>query len=180
MQFSLGRWAEASEHFLKAIHLEPNCADYHLAAGRCQWLSGHVERAGEYLQAAVRLDPVLAAAQAWLGEWYLNQGMIDAALQANTAAMKLAPDNPEFMQSRAWVLAVAGELDAAWELARKLVCSIPMTPSLARLYGLLAGRYGQQSQALEAINRLLAAGVTADESHLVFHRRGTARPRGKV
>jgi tetratricopeptide (TPR) repeat protein len=167
-QFSLGRWGEASEHFLEAIRLEPNRADYHLAAARCQWLSGHVDKAGEYFQAAVRLDPGLAEAQAWLGEWYLSQGIIDAALHANTVAMKLAPDNPAFMQSRAWVLAAAGELDAAWAITRKLVSSVQMTPSLARLYGLLAGRYGQQSQALEAINRLLGAGLAPDESHLCF------------
>ncbi|MGD0387770.1 MAG: sulfotransferase [Tepidisphaeraceae bacterium] len=167
-QFSRGRWAEAREHFLEAIRLEPNRADCHLAAARCQWLSGQVEKAGEYLQAAVRLDPGLAAAQAWLGEWYMSQGIIDAALQASAVAMELAPDDPAFMQSRAWVLAVAGELDAAWELTRKLVSSVQMTPSLARLYGLLAGRYGQQSQALEAINRLLGAGLALDESPLYF------------
>jgi tetratricopeptide (TPR) repeat protein len=167
-QFARGQWADARKHFLEAIRMEPNRADYYFAAAMCDWASGKVEKAGEYLQAAVRLDPGMGSAQAWLGEWYLVQGMIDQALQATAIAMKLAPDNAAFMQSRAWVLEAAGEPDAAWELVKKLIASVRMTPSLARLYGRLAGRYGEQAQALAAINRLLAAGIEPAESSLHF------------
>jgi tetratricopeptide (TPR) repeat protein len=166
--FAKGRWADAHTHFLEAIRLEPNRADYYFGAAMCDWAGGQVDKAGEYLQTAVRLNPGLGTAQAWLGEWYLIQGMIDAALEATAVAMKLAPDNPAFMQSRAWVLEAAGEPDAAWALVKKLIASVQMTPSLARLYGRLAGRYGEQAQALEAINRLLGAGLAPGESSLHF------------
>ena len=165
--FAKGRWADAHTHFLEAIRLEPNRADYYFAAAMCDWAGGQVDKAGEYLQTAVRLNPGLGTAQAWLGEWYLVQGMIDAALEATAIAMKLAPDNPAFMQSRAWVLEAAGEPDAAWALVKKLIASVQMTPSLARLYGRLAGRYGEQAQALEAINRLLGAGLCRGNHHCI-------------
>jgi tetratricopeptide (TPR) repeat protein len=167
-EFAKGRWADARGHFLEAIRLEPQRADYYFAAAMCDWAGGNISEAGEYLQAAVRLNPGFGSAQAWLGEWYLVQGMIDAALEATAAAMKLAGENPAFMQSRAWVLEAAGEPDAAWVLVKKLIATVSMTPSLARLYGRLAGRYGEQAQALAAINRLMGAGLAPGESSLHF------------
>jgi tetratricopeptide (TPR) repeat protein len=165
--FLRGRWGAARDHFLEAIRLEPDCADYYFNAAICCWSDGQVREAGEYLQAAVRIKPSLGAAQAWLGEWYLSQGLTDSALKATAAAIDLEPRNPEFMRARAWVLA-AGDPDAAWEIVRKLIARTPMTPSLVRLYGLLAGRFGQETQALAAIERLLKVGPAPAESSLYF------------
>jgi tetratricopeptide (TPR) repeat protein len=163
-----GRWDLAHRHFVQAIRLEPDVANYHYAAALCDWAIGRMDSAGSYLQAAVQLNPNFGHAQAWLGEWYLNQGMIDAALQATSVAISLDPSNIAFMQSRAWVLEAAGDPDAAWELVLKVVAPTEMTPSLARLYGRLASRYGQQEQALEAIQRLLQAGIPHGEIALNF------------
>jgi tetratricopeptide (TPR) repeat protein len=166
--FAKGQWVTAREHFLEAIRLEPNRADYYFAAAMCDWAAGKLDQAGEYLQIAVRMNPGLGPAQAWLGEWFLVNGMIAPALEATAKAMNIAPQNPVFMQSRAWVLEAAGDPDGAWDLVKKLITTVPMTPSLARLYGRLAGRYGQQAQALDAINRLLGAGLAPGESSLHF------------
>ena len=74
------------------------------------------------------------------------------------------------MQSRAWVLEAAGDPDGAWELVKKLVGKVQMTPSLARLYGRLAGKYGQPDHALAEINRLMERGACdPGESSLRFH-----------
>lgn len=166
--FRRSRWPDARAHFLEAIRLKPNFAYYYFAAAMCNWAEGRMDEAGEYLQMAVRLNPALGAAQAWLGEWYLVNGMIDVALTATAAAMALGPDNVQFMQSRAWVLQAAGELDGAWELVQKLLVRVPMSSSLARLYGRLADRYGQGSQALAAIDKLVAAGLRPGEDIVHF------------
>jgi tetratricopeptide (TPR) repeat protein len=165
--FLRGRWGEARDHFVEAIRLEPDCADYYFNAGICCWSGGQMREAGEYLQGAVRIKPTLGAVQAWLGEWYLSQGISDAALAATAVAIDLEPRNAEFLRARAWVLA-AGDPDAAWEIVQKLVAWTPMTASLARLYGMLAGRFGQEGEALAAIQRLLKGGTTAGESSLYF------------
>ena len=167
-QFSRRQWLDARDHFVQASHLLPERADYHFAVAMCDWARGQMDSAGAPLQTAVRLNPKWAAAQAWLGEWYLSQGIIESALQATGAAMALQPANPACMLSRAWVLAAAGDHDAAWDLVKKLVGQTDMTPSLARLYGELAGRYGEQEQALTAINRLLATGVAPEETALYY------------
>jgi len=166
--FRRSRWAEARGHFLEAIRRKPGFAYYYFAAAMCNWANGQLDEAGEYLQMAVRLNPALGAAQAWLGEWYLINGMIDVALQATNVAMTLEPENTQFMQSRAWVLQAAGEMDAAWALVQKLIVRMPMTSSLARLYGRLAERYGQTAQALAAIDKLVAAGLGPGESAVHF------------
>ncbi len=165
--FLRGQWGAARDHFVEAIRLEPDCADYYFNAGICCWSDGQVREAGEYLQAAVRIKPTLGAAQAWLGEWYLSQGMIEAALEATAKAIDLEPRNSEILRARAWVLA-AGDPDAAWEIVQKLVAWTPMTASLARLYGMLASRFGQGAEALGAIERLLKAGATPGEASLNF------------
>src|ERR1700691_1794112 len=103
--FLRGRWGEAREHFLEAIRLEPECADYYFNAAMCFWSEGLLREAGEHLQGAVRIKPALGAAQAWLGEWYLSQGMTDAAMKATAIALDLEPGNREFLRARACVLA---------------------------------------------------------------------------
>src|SRR5271154_2445189 len=49
-QFANGRWEDARRHFLEAIRLEPNRADYYFAAAMCDWAGGQIGNAGEYLQ----------------------------------------------------------------------------------------------------------------------------------
>jgi Flp pilus assembly protein TadD len=166
--FSKGRWTDARQRFLEAIRLDPGSADYYYGAAMCDWANGRLDEAGQFLRDATRLDPNHWLSQAWLGEWYLNQGMIGEALKATEAAINARPDQPACMQSRAWVLEAAGNPDAAWEIVQKLINIVPMTPSLARLYGRLAGRYGQHAQALDAINRLMGAGLAPGESSLNF------------
>src|ERR1700689_3056881 len=95
--FVRGRWGAARDHFVEAIRLEPDCADYYFNAGICCWSGGQMREAGGYLQGAVRIKPTLGAAQAWLGEWYLSQGISDAALAATAVAIDLEPRNAEFL-----------------------------------------------------------------------------------
>ena len=134
----------------------------------CLWACGQLADAGELLEGAVRLDPQFAPAQAWLGQWYLDRGVIEAALEATKRAMELAPDNATCIQARAWVLEAAGDSDGAWRLVQRLVAAGQMDPSLARLYGRLASRYGQQQQALAVISRMIRGGLDPLEAALNF------------
>jgi tetratricopeptide (TPR) repeat protein len=162
-----GNWPAARDCFLKAVELEPDCADYYFNAAICSWNAGDSRAAGEYLQSAVRIQPTLAAAQAWLGEWYLSRGMVEPARAATAAALELQRQNPDFLRARAWVLA-AEDPDAGWEIVQKLVAWTKMNPPLARLYGLLAPRFGQEGPALAVIKRLIAAGFPPNEPSLYF------------
>src|SRR5580658_2436026 len=166
--FARGQFAVAGNHFREVIRLEPNQVYFHWATAICLWASGESACAGEYLQLAVRVDPGFAPAQAWLGQWYLDRGVIDAALQATARALELSPDNITCIQARAWVLEAAGDPDGAWTLVQRMMAAGQMNASLARLYGRLASRYGQQQQALSVISDILRAGVDPLESALNF------------
>jgi len=156
--FSQSRWTEALAHFLEAARLQPNFGYFYFEAAMCNWTIGKLEDAGKYLEQAVHLDPKLGVAHAWLGEWYMVDGIIEKALQATAAAMAVAPGNVQCVLSRAWVLEAAGDLDGAWDLVQRLVTAGQMNASVARLYGRLASRFGQETQALAAIEQLMAAG----------------------
>jgi tetratricopeptide (TPR) repeat protein len=162
--FAQEQWAQASQRFIEAIRLQPENAYFHWAAAMSFWADGRMENAGKYLQSAVRLDPKYAPAQSWLGQWYLRHGMIDDALAASAKALGLAPDTPIYMAGRAWILEADGQLDASWELLRKLLDRNQMTPSLARLYGRLAPRYGQQEKALVVVLEMLRADMKPDKA----------------
>ena len=157
----------ARDHFIQAIRLDPGCADYYFNAGMSLWSNGQIAEAGPYLQAAVRIKPNLAAAQAWLGEWSLSQGLIDDALKATAAALDLEPKNPVFLLARAWVLA-ANDPAAAWQITQTLLATAPITPPLARLYGILAPRFNEEAQALALIDRLLTTPAGSADSALKF------------
>ena len=163
-------------HFAEAIRLDPNQAAFQYGLALCEWTEGQMAAAGQRLHLAVRLDARLAIAHSLLGEWYLQQGMIDAAA-GDRKRPALDSRNPTFMQSRAWVLEAAGETGEAWRIVKQLLAGPwPMNPPLARLYGRLAVNYGECDQALEAIMSLLGAGV-AGRFVAPIDRLRPARPR---
>jgi len=166
--FSSGNLSGADEKFQSAIRLNPQAAEFHLAAGVCNLAMGRSDDAGDHFLAAVRLSPNFASANAWLGEWYLTRGAIDLALKSTARAMELDPTKPECLLSRAWVLEAAGETNAAWDLVQQLLTKDRLTPSTARLYGRLAPRFGREEHALQMISGLLQAGTTPDEYTLNF------------
>jgi tetratricopeptide (TPR) repeat protein len=168
-EYSRGRISAARRHFVEAIRLDPNQAEFHYGLALCDWTEGQMAAAGERLHMAVRLNAGLAIAQSLLGEWYLHQGMIDAALKSTERALALDSDNATFLQSRAWALEAAGETDAAWKIVKQLIAGrSPMNPPLARLYGRLAVNYGEGDQALQAIMELLRAGAAPNDSLLLL------------
>jgi len=166
--FERGDVAGALTRYTEAVRLQPREARFHWAVGICEMQMGELNQAGAHLQEAVRLNPKFGAGQAWLGEWYLRQGMIRPALAATGAALTLEPGNVGFKESRAWVLEAAGELDAAWEIVRELVDQGKVRESFARLYGRLAPRYGDQERALAIVSGFLQRGVSPDNSNLYF------------
>jgi len=164
--FSREQWAQAAACFLEAIRLAPDDAYYHWAAAMSFWGEGQTEKAGSYLQTTVQINPKLAVAQSWLGQWLLQHGLIEDALTASQKAIEAEPDNPLFMEGRAWVLEAAGELDQSWQLVEKLVARNQITPSFARLYGRLAPRYGRHEEALRVILKILENNINPREFSL--------------
>jgi tetratricopeptide (TPR) repeat protein len=118
----------------------------------------------------VRVSPDFAFGQSMLSEWYLVHGMVEPALAASEKSMQLSPGHDGITTTRALVLEAAGELESAWQLVQQLIDRGNNTPCLARIYGRMARRRGQQDRALGLIESLLQSpGVTpVDRSDLYF------------
>jgi tetratricopeptide (TPR) repeat protein len=138
--FARGQYADALRSLERAIALAPLEADYYWRTAMCLWTAGQFVEAGPFLQKAVELNPNFASAQSALGQWYLRQGIVDLALHASGRALELAPDNNGIIESHAWVLEAAGELDACWDLMEKLVARNYATASAACLFARMARR----------------------------------------
>jgi tetratricopeptide (TPR) repeat protein len=156
--FERAQFVEAGKCFREVTRLEPNQSYFHWTTALCLCASGEPSGAGEYLETAVKLDPTFSAAQAWLGQWYLERGVIEPALRATARAMELTPKDFICIQARAWVLEAAGDSDGAWQLIQRMMAAGQMNASLAQLYGRLASRYGQQEQAITLVSGMLGAG----------------------
>jgi Sulfotransferase family len=151
-----GRFEEAAARFREAIRLQPADANIRWMKAIADAAAGEMSEAHLQLLEAVRLNPNFGFAYSTLAEWYLTQGMIEAALESSAKAMQLSPGNPGVMAARACALEIAGELDAAWMLVDQLLNHGVRSPALVRLFVRLAYKHGASDKALVLVNQVLA------------------------
>ena len=150
-----GDYAGARVRYEEALRLCPRDARYHFLMGVCDMGTGEREIALNSLQAALRFDPRLACAHEWISQWYLEEGLIELAISHSATAYELAPNHPETIAARAYVLEAAGDLDAAWELLQKFLSRSAPTPKVAALFARMSPRFKQQGKALELVQHCL-------------------------
>jgi tetratricopeptide (TPR) repeat protein len=167
---NMGQTGPALKYLMEALRLEPENARVNLAVAICEWSQEMRDDARQHMQAALRLDPNLAFAHNALGQWYLQQGMVDAALDFSARAAELMPQDCGILAARAFVLEVAGESEAAWEIVQQLIARGFTPPLIAVLTARMARRRKQEEQALALIGQLVSRpGVSlADEGSLRY------------
>ena len=139
------------------VVLDFDNAQQQLLAGISAWSNGQRDQAFGHLRESVRLNPHLARAHEWLGQWFLQEGMADDALRHSARALALDPHDEGILISHACVLEVAGELQAAWDIVQQLVNAGCTKPRLASLYGRMARWRPEASAALDFVKRALKA-----------------------
>jgi tetratricopeptide (TPR) repeat protein len=145
-----GQLPAACARYEQATEFEPNNARFFYQLAVCEWQLG-LDRAGEHFRKAAGLSPRFAAAHAALAAWSLQHGQVEEADRSSRTAAALAPEDHAALQTRAAVLEVTGELDAAWQLAEGLVGRGFVSLPLLRLYGRMACHRGRQARALELV-----------------------------
>jgi tetratricopeptide (TPR) repeat protein len=163
-----GDLSAACDHYEQAVAFQPDNAQFHLRLGTCQWRLGRVQ-AGGSLQKAAYLSPRFAIAHAALAAWCLQYGLVEPANQASRRAMEISPQDNSVMQSRAAVLEVMGDLDAAWNLVEQLVQRRFTPMPLVRLYGRMARYHGRQDEALKLVEKLLAGSSQSAHDRARLH-----------
>jgi tetratricopeptide (TPR) repeat protein len=160
-----GQFEAARERYLKAIELCPARGEFYFLQALSEFALGRRDIGQQCLMEAVRLTPRLACAHEWLSQWYLEEGMVDAALRHSSRAIELAPQDASVAASQAYVLEAAGNLDAAWHLVQRLLQAGYTPAKVAALYARMAPPRGHTAQALELIQRLLNAGKYNKHEH---------------
>jgi tetratricopeptide (TPR) repeat protein len=164
-----GQLPAACARYEQAIRLQPDNPRLYCQLALCEWRLGRAE-AEAHFQAAVQLNPRFVLAHAALAAWCLEQGQVESADRASRRALELAPDDNSVLQTRATILEVMGEMDAAWQLVERLVDRGFLSMPLLRLYGRMAPYRGQQDRALQLVEKHLAnsACSPADQARLHF------------
>jgi serine/threonine protein kinase/Tfp pilus assembly protein PilF len=147
----------------KALELEPELAEAHVARGLAVYLSKHFDEAEQDFTTAMRLDPKLFEAPYYYGRALKSQGRYDEAVRMFERASALRPEDVQPVPLLAQCYLAMGmktEAEAAMRRSiRQIEQRLTLTPDDARASNLGAGVYsmlGENDKALEYAERSLA------------------------
>ena len=164
-----GSYLDACNFYERALAQSPTNAEVQFKIGVCQSFLGRRDVALQSLLRAADLDPRMARAREWLSQWYLQDGMVGAALDQSAVAIRLAPQENGIIASRALALEAGGDLEAAWRLVKKLLDNNYTPARVVSLYARMASWRGQQDRALDVALQQLAAADNTPRQRASLH-----------
>ena len=136
-QMQSGEAAAAEASLKRALRLNAENAEGHLALGALYMGAGRGDLARPRFERAVRLKPTLEEARFNLGTLYLKAGLRELAIGQFRAALALRPDHPDAHHNLALALHLEGDRRGARKHAREADrLGAPLHPAMARELGL--------------------------------------------
>jgi Flp pilus assembly protein TadD len=138
-----GRWSQAEADLRKAVAIEPNNANVLNALGLVAWQHHHdLDEAASYFSRALAIhtdaDDFRASLHSNLGAIYGEQGRFQDAIAQFSLALKITPNDPEYLTNLGKAYAAIGRLnDARKKLQAALAVAPDYQPALAALQQLL-------------------------------------------
>jgi TolB-like protein/Flp pilus assembly protein TadD len=158
----------------RALELEPDLAEAHVARGLAVSLSKRFKEAESEFETAMKLDPKLFEAAYWYGRALEAEGRYQEAAKMYERAQTLRPEDyqaPSFLAQTYRRLGFVEEGKAADRRAIKLMLErLELNPSDARAANLLAATYASQGETEKAIDyaeRSIA--IDADDAMLLYN-----------
>jgi serine/threonine protein kinase/tetratricopeptide (TPR) repeat protein len=158
----------------KALELEPDLAEAHVARGLAISLSKRFREAEAEFETAMRLDPKLFEASYWFGRALLAEGRFQEAAKMFERASALRPEDyqaPNFLAQAYNSLDMKDEGVAANKRSIRLMEErLELNPSDARASNLLAATYanfGDVEKAMDYAERSLA--IDPDDAMLLYN-----------
>jgi serine/threonine protein kinase/Flp pilus assembly protein TadD len=158
----------------KALELEPDLAEAHVARGLAVSLSKRFAEAEAEFETAMKLDPKLFEAAYWYGRALEAEGRFQEAAKMYERATILRPEDyqaPSFLAQAYRALGMADESRAADRRAIKLMLErLELNPSDARAANLLAATYASQGESEKAVDyaeRSIA--IDPDDAMLLYN-----------
>ncbi len=158
----------------KALELQPELAEAHVARGLAVSLSKHFQEAEREFEVAMKLDPKLFEAPYWYGRALEAEGRFQEAVKMYDRAQLLRPEDyqaPSFLAQAYRALGMMEESKSADRRAIKLMLErLELNPSDARAANLLAATYatmGEPEKAVDYADRSLA--IDPDDAMLLYN-----------
>ena len=158
----------------KALELEPDLAEAHVARGLAISLSKRFREAEAEFETAMRLDPKLFEASYWFGRALLAEGRFQEAVKMFERASALRPEDyqaPNFLAQAYNSLDMKDEGVAANKRSIRLMEErLELNPADARASNLLAATYanfGDVEKAMDYAERSLA--IDPDDAMLLYN-----------
>ena len=158
----------------KALELEPDLAEAHVARGLAISLSKRFREAEAEFETAMKLDPKLFEASYWFGRALLAEGRFQEAVRMFERASALRPEDyqaPNFLAQAYNSLGMKDEGVAANKRSIRLMEErLELNPADARASNLLAATYanfGDVQKAMDYAERSLA--IDPDDAMLLYN-----------
>lgn len=158
----------------KALELEPDLAEAHVARGLAVSLSKRFREAEAEFETAMKLDPKLFEASYWFGRALLAEGRFQEAAKMFERASALRPEDyqaPNFLAQAYNSLDMKDEGVAANKRSIRLMEErLALNPADARASNLLAATYanfGDVEKAMDYAERSLA--IDPDDAMLLYN-----------
>jgi serine/threonine protein kinase/Flp pilus assembly protein TadD len=158
----------------KALELEPDLAEAHVARGLAVSLSKRFAEAESEFETAMKLDPKLFEAAYWYGRALEAEGRFAEAAKMYERAQTLRPEDyqaPSFLAQAYRAQGMMEESNAADRRAIKLMLErLELNPSDARAANLLAATYATQGETEKAVDfaeRSIA--IDPDDAMLLYN-----------
>ena len=165
---------QADKASAKALELEPELAEAHVARGLAISLSKRFREAEEEFETAMRLDPKMFEAAYWFGRALLSEGRNQEAAKMFERASGLRPEDyqaPNFLAQAYNALGMVEERDVANRRSIKLMEErLELNAADARAANLLAAThatFGEVEKALDYAERSLA--IDPDDAMLLYN-----------
>ncbi len=150
-----GRPLDAEKYARAALHENPDEVRALLVRGAVALEHHQPDAAIGFFQQSLKLNPALARAQASVGDAYVLKGERLLAIRAYRRAVVLAPEEAQFLNDLAWLL--AGEQGAPDEALRLAQRAVQLAPKEGRFLDTLGWVYYQQGKYAEAEEHFRAA-----------------------
>ena len=158
----------------KALDLEPELAEAHVARGLAVSLSKHFDEAEREFETAMKLDPKLYEAAYWYGRALQSAGRFQEAVKMFERAVSLRPEDYQaagFLAQAYGSMGLIAERDIGLRRALKLMEDrLELNPDDARAANLAAAfhaRLGDLAKAVEYADRSL--GIDPDDPMLLYN-----------
>lgn len=140
----------------KALELDPNLAEAHVALGDVLFHHENDVAGGEReFRRAIELDPNLAQAHVFYGYLLLTEGRVEEALPRFRFAVKLSPFDPYALEYLGSALIYSRKYEEAIDVLEGAMKLDPRSPSLFNL-AVARSMLGQHEKAIAEWNRAVA------------------------